>query len=47
MATARPAPKSFGALLEELMLRAGLWDTSLARRLGASRSEVFRWRTGS
>ena len=28
------------------MVRAGLWDTTLARRLGASRSEVFRWRTG-
>src|SRR5688572_2385409 len=40
------APKTFGALLEQLMLRAGIWDTVLARRIGASRSEVFRWRTG-
>lgn len=28
------------------MLRAKVWDTVLARRIGASRSEVFRWRTG-
>lgn len=40
------APRSFGAELERLMLRAEVWDTALARRLGASRSEVFRWRTG-
>ena len=46
MSTAGPAPKTFGVLLEQLMLRAGIWDTALARRLGASRSEVFRWRTG-
>jgi hypothetical protein len=37
---------SFGELLEQLMLRAKVWDTALARRLGASRTEVFRWRTG-
>jgi hypothetical protein len=41
-----PTPKTFGAELERLMLRAEVWDTALARRLGASRSEVFRWRTG-
>src|ERR1044071_2728617 len=46
MATARAGAQSFGAFLEKLMLRAGIWDTALARRLGASRSEVFRWRTG-
>src|SRR5947208_14445125 len=46
MSAADPTPKTFGALLEKLMLRAGIWDTALARRLGASRSEVFRWRTG-
>ena len=38
--------KTFGEVLEQLMLRANVWDTALARRLGASRSEVFRWRTG-
>jgi hypothetical protein len=37
---------SFGPTLERLMLRAGAWDTTLARRIGVSRSEVFRWRTG-
>jgi hypothetical protein len=36
----------FGTALEQLMVGARLWDTSLARRLGVSRSEVFRWRTG-
>ena len=47
MTDARPQqPKSFGEVLEQLMLRANVWDTALARRLGASRSEVFRWRTG-
>src|SRR3954453_2865675 len=46
MSNADPPAKSFGAHLEQLMLRAGIWDTGLARRLGASRSEVFRWRTG-
>lgn len=46
MATPDLSAKSFGAHLESLMLRAGIWDTALARRLGASRSEVFRWRTG-
>ena len=38
--------RSFGEALEQLMLRAKVWDTALARRLGVSRSEVFRWRTG-
>jgi hypothetical protein len=27
------------------MLRARLWDTTLARRLGVARPQVFRWRT--
>src|SRR5437764_9646987 len=39
-------PSTFGAALEQFMLRAKIWDTALARRLEASRSEVFRWRTG-
>jgi hypothetical protein len=39
-------PHTFGAALEQFMLRAKIWDTALARRLEASRSEVFRWRTG-
>lgn len=39
-------PATFGALLEQVMLRAEVWDTALARRMGVSRSEVFRWRTG-
>lgn len=39
-------PPTFGAALEQFMLRAKIWDTALARRLEASRSEVFRWRTG-
>src|SRR3954454_2618066 len=38
--------QSFGGELEQLMLRAEVWDTALARRLEVSRSEVFRWRTG-
>lgn len=38
--------QGFGDLLEQLMLRATVWDTALARRLEVSRSEVFRWRTG-
>ena len=37
---------SFADLLERVMLRLGLWDATLARRLGIARSEVFRWRTG-
>jgi hypothetical protein len=41
-----PAGASFGDVLEQLMLRAKVWDTALARRLEVSRSEVFRWRTG-
>ena len=42
----RPTRATFAILLERIMLRAGLWDASLARRLGIARSEVFRWRTG-
>jgi len=39
-------PETFGPVLERFMLRAKVWDTALARRIGASRSEVYRWRTG-
>jgi transcriptional regulator with XRE-family HTH domain len=40
------ATAAFAPRLERIMLGAGLWDASLARRLGVARSEVFRWRTG-
>src|SRR5262245_52931452 len=39
-------PGTFGEALEHLMLRANVWDTTLARRLGVARPQVFRWRTG-
>jgi transcriptional regulator with XRE-family HTH domain len=37
---------TFGETLEQLMLRRGLWDTAVATRIGVTRSEVYRWRTG-
>jgi len=37
---------TFGEALEQLMLRRDLWDTALSRRIGVTRSEVYRWRTG-
>ncbi|MCC6174943.1 MAG: helix-turn-helix transcriptional regulator [Chloroflexi bacterium] len=42
----RNGVNGFGQALEQLMVRADVWDSALARRLGASRSEVYRWRTG-
>jgi hypothetical protein len=37
---------TFGDALEQLMMRRGLWDTAFSSRIGVTRSEVFRWRTG-
>lgn len=47
MQDAEPGQRgTFGEALEQVMLKRDLWDTALSRRIGVTRSEVYRWRTG-